>query len=93
MFGVNRLIETMNTLGDQAAKGLITQDQADYNFGKAIYDYGSYNAIMGGLLGMGIIAAADITTKVFIKPVTKKLINKIKNKKNSKLKVEEKEQA
>lgn len=93
MVGENRLIETMKNLGDQVANGIITQDQADYDVGRAIVRYGDYNAIIGGLLGMGAIAIADITTKVVIKPVSKKLINKFKNKKNSKLKVEEKEQA
>lgn len=54
---------------------------------------GKYDGIIGALLGMGIIATAGLATKVVIKPVSKKLITKFKNKKNGKLKVEEKEQA
>ena len=91
MFGENRLFETMSNLDDQVAKEIITQEQGWYETGRAIARYGNHNFIMGGLLMMGAIAVADITTQVVIEPVFKKLITKFKNKKNSKLKVEEKE--
>lgn len=91
MFGENRLFETMSNLDDQVAKEIITQEQGWYETGRVITRYGNHNFIMGGLLMMGAIAVADITTQVVIEPVFKKLITKFKNKKNSKLKVEEKE--
>ena len=93
MVGENRLIETMKNLNDQVVNGTITPDKADFDFGRAIVRYGDCNAIIGGLIGIGSMAVAEIAIEVFIKPTTKKLITKFKNKKNSKLKVEEKEQA
>lgn len=91
MVGENRFIKTIIDLGDQVTNGIITQDQADYDLGRAIVRYGNYNAVIGGLLGMGLVAIDYIALDVFIKPVSKKLITKFKNKKNSKLKVEKKE--
>lgn len=91
MVGENRLIETMSNLDDQVAKGIITQEQGWYETGRAIARYGNHNAIVGTLVGMGIMVIDYIALDVFIKPVSKKLITKFKNKKNSKLKVKKKE--
>ena len=93
MFGENRLIENLNKLGEQMENGVITQDQANYDFGRAIGQYGDYNAIMGSLVGTGLFIVSYIALDNLIKPVSKKLITKFRNKKNSKLKVEEKERA
>ena len=93
MFGENRLFETMSNLDDQVAKEIITQEQGWYETGRAIAKYGNYNFITGGLLGIGMIVADILVLDNVVIPGCKKLITKFKIKKNSKLKVEEKEQA
>lgn len=94
MFGENRLIETMSNLDDQVAKGIITQEEGWYETGRAMARYGNYNFNTGIIFGIGTFVIADILVlNNAIIPGCKKLITKFKNKKNSKLKVEEKERA